>query len=57
MKQYTYRGILIATNLEKTNDELDVLIELVSNLRIVNKEPKSFSFEVYESNGNIDITF
>lgn len=57
MMQYERAGVLISSNVEKTDEELDTLIELVTNLRAIKKLPKSFSFEVTEKSGEVYINF
>lgn len=57
MIHYERQGVYISSNIEKTGEELDTLIELVTNLRAIKKLPKSFSFEITEKSGEVYINF
>lgn len=57
MIHYERQGVYISSNIEKTVEELDTFIELVTNLRAIKKLPKSFSFEITEKSGEVYINF
>lgn len=55
-KQYDYKGILIGSNVEKTEEELRDLVEFVEGINN-RKNLETHSFEIFEKDGEITIYY